>query len=62
MQCHLTHGSNVAEDLQGLLDADDLAVVLSSQHRPRCIIEFISQCIQLLNLEETKRSILVMIS
>lgn len=47
------------QDLQNLLEADDLAVVLSSKHRPRCIIEFISQGLQLLHLEESKRNLLV---
>lgn len=59
MQCHLIHGSNVAQDLQDVLDDDDLAVILNSKDRPRCITEFISQSIQLLSMEETKRSILV---
>lgn len=38
---------------------DDLAVVLSSKHRPRCIIEFISQSLHLLDMEAAKRQILV---
>lgn len=58
LKCHIIHSSDIVEDLQDLLDADDLAVVLSSKHRPRCIIEYISHCIQLLNLEETKRNVL----
>ena len=59
MQCHLIHGSNVAQDLQDVLDDGDLAVILRSKDRPRCIIEFISQSIQLLSMEEAKRNILV---
>lgn len=51
--------SDVSGDLQDLLDADDLAIVLDSKHRPRCIIEFISQSLQLLNLEATKQNMLV---
>ncbi|KAL0309236.1 UNVERIFIED_CONTAM: hypothetical protein Sradi_5865900 [Sesamum radiatum] len=54
-QCHIINGSDIAKDLKTLLEVDDLAVVLSSKHRPRCIIEFISQSLQLLDLEATKR-------
>lgn len=59
MQCHVVYGSDIAEDLKNLLEMDDLAVVLSSKHRPRCIIEFISQSLQLLDMEATKRQTLV---
>lgn len=59
MQCHLIHGSDMERDLENLLEADDLAIVLSSKHRPRCIIEFISQGLQMLHLEESKRNLLV---
>ncbi|KAL3536825.1 hypothetical protein ACH5RR_000191 [Cinchona calisaya] len=58
LKCHLIHGSNVAHDLQDMLDNDDLAVILRSKDRPRCIIEFISQTIQLLSMEETKQNVL----
>ncbi|KAI7737812.1 hypothetical protein M8C21_005500 [Ambrosia artemisiifolia] len=37
---------------------DDLAILLSSNHHPRCIIQFISQSMKLLELEETKRTVL----
>lgn len=46
-------------ELQGLLEKEDLEVVLSSKHRPRCIISFISQTLQILQMEEAKRNILV---
>ncbi|KAH9731987.1 UPF0187 protein [Citrus sinensis] len=55
---HVICDSDVSGDLQDLLDADDLAIVLDSKHRPRCIIEFISQSLQLLNLEATKQNML----
>lgn len=58
LKCHLIHGSDIEQDLENLLEADDLAVVLSSKHRPRCIIEFISQGLQMLHLEESKRNLL----
>ncbi|KAJ6675374.1 UPF0187 PROTEIN YNEE [Salix viminalis] len=58
LKCHVTYGSDVGQDLQNLLEAGDLAIVLKSRHRPRCTIEFISQCLQLLNLDESKRSVL----
>ncbi|KAK9274185.1 hypothetical protein L1049_018999 [Liquidambar formosana] len=59
LKCHVIYGSDIGRDLQNLLEVDDLAVVLSSKHRPRCIIEFISQSLQLLNMEESKRNVLV---
>ncbi|KAG5231346.1 UPF0187 protein [Salix suchowensis] len=58
LKCHVTYGSDIGQDLQNLLEAGDLAIVLKSRHRPRCTIEFISQCLQLLNLDESKRSVL----
>ncbi|XP_010670570.2 voltage-dependent chloride channel 1, chloroplastic [Beta vulgaris subsp. vulgaris] len=58
LKCHLLYDSDIRRDLQSLLDADDLAVVLSSKHRPQCIIQFISESLQLLNVEEQKRNIL----
>ncbi|KAA8516037.1 hypothetical protein F0562_019216 [Nyssa sinensis] len=58
LKCHLIYGSDIRRDLQNLLEVDDLAVVLSSKHRPRCIIEFISQSLQFLSLEESKRNVL----
>ena len=60
-QCHLISDSDVKTDLQGLLTQDDLDVVLASKHRPRCIIEFISQSVQMLDLDEQKRSVMVTI-
>ncbi|KAG2544225.1 hypothetical protein PVAP13_9NG833500 [Panicum virgatum] len=58
LKCHLISDSDVKTDLQGLLTQDDLDVVLASKHRPRCIIEFISQSVQMLDLDEQKRSIM----
>ncbi|KAK6141029.1 hypothetical protein DH2020_025230 [Rehmannia glutinosa] len=58
LKCHITYDSDIAQDLQNLLEADDLAVVLSSKHRPRCIIEFISQSLQLLDMGPTKLNML----
>lgn len=55
----MLYGSDVRSDLQHLLEVDDLAVVMNSKHRPRCIIEFISQSIRLLKLEESRRNVLV---
>jgi hypothetical protein len=60
-QCHITSNSDIRKDLQGLLSEDDLNVVLSSKHRPRCIIEFISQSLQMLDFEEHRRSVMVTI-
>ncbi|KAI3987844.1 hypothetical protein MKX01_020958 [Papaver californicum] len=58
LKCHVIYGSDFVKDLQNLLDEDDLAVILGAPHRPRCIIEFISQSLQLLHLEEPKRTVL----
>lgn len=61
MQCHIVYDSDIASDLKNLVEADDLAVILSSKHRPRCIIGFISQSLQSLNLEGAILSQLVII-
>ncbi|XVF73210.1 hypothetical protein PTKIN_Ptkin12aG0183000 [Pterospermum kingtungense] len=58
LKCHVMYGSDIGRDLQNLLEVDDLAVVLNSKHRPRCVIEFISQTLKVLNLEESKRTML----
>ncbi|KAK7292665.1 hypothetical protein RJT34_15516 [Clitoria ternatea] len=58
LKCHVLYGSDVRRDLQHILDVDDLAVIMNSKHRPRCIIEFISQSIQLLKLEDSRRNFL----
>jgi len=58
LKCHLICDSDVKGDLEGLLVQDDLNVVLASKHRPRCIIEFISQSLQMLDLDEQKRSVM----
>ncbi|KAL5718507.1 Voltage-dependent chloride channel 1 [Ranunculus cassubicifolius] len=58
LKCHVIYGSDAARDLQSLLDEDDLALVLKSKNRPRCIIEFISQSLQILSLDESTRNLL----
>ncbi|KAM0048319.1 putative bestrophin/UPF0187 [Helianthus debilis subsp. tardiflorus] len=58
LKCHLVHGSDTGKDLKNLLEDDDLALVLRSNHRPRCVIQFISQSLQMLNLEPSKRTTL----
>ncbi|XP_051132802.1 UPF0187 protein At3g61320, chloroplastic-like isoform X2 [Andrographis paniculata] len=55
LKCHILYGSDIAEDLQNILNAEDLNVVLDSKHRPRCIIEFISHSLQLLDMDATTR-------
>ncbi|CAN6487280.1 unnamed protein product [Victoria cruziana] len=59
LKCHVIYGSNFEQDLGTFLDEGDLAVVMRSKHRPRCIIGFICQCLQLAHLDESKRSSLV---
>ncbi|KAJ4726944.1 hypothetical protein OWV82_000125 [Melia azedarach] len=58
LKCHVIYDSDIDRDLQTLLDGDDLEIVLNSKHPPRCIIDFISQSLQLLTVEETKRNML----
>ncbi|RCV47002.1 hypothetical protein SETIT_9G576300v2 [Setaria italica] len=58
LKCHILCDSDVKTDLEGLLAEDDLNVVLASKHRPRCIIEFISQSLQMLDLDQQKRGIM----
>ncbi|XP_076899641.1 voltage-dependent chloride channel 1, chloroplastic-like [Bidens hawaiensis] len=58
LKCHLVYESDIGTDLNGLLEDDDLAILLSSNHHPRCIIQFISQSMKLLDLEEPKRTVL----
>lgn len=59
MQCHVIYGSDIATDLQNVIEADDLSLILQSKHRPRCVIQFIYQSLQLLNLDSTKIDMLV---
>ncbi|XP_027348964.1 UPF0187 protein At3g61320, chloroplastic-like [Abrus precatorius] len=58
LKCHVLYGSDVRRDLQNLLEVDDLQLVVDSKHPPRCIIEFISQSIKLLKLEDSRRNVL----
>ncbi|KAF5464248.1 hypothetical protein F2P56_014340 [Juglans regia] len=58
LKCHVIYGSNARQDLQSFLEVDDLEIVLNSKHRPCCIIEFISQSLRLLKLEESRRNLL----
>ncbi|XP_031501576.1 UPF0187 protein At3g61320, chloroplastic-like isoform X2 [Nymphaea colorata] len=59
LKCHVIYGSNFEKDLGTFLDQGDLAVVMRSKHRPRCILGFISQCLQLAHLDDSKRNSLV---
>ncbi|KAG2284930.1 hypothetical protein Bca52824_044534 [Brassica carinata] len=54
LKCHVIYGSDVADDLRNVVEEDDLSLILQSKHRPRCVIQFISQSLQLLNLDSTK--------
>jgi len=53
------YGSDIASDLKNVIEEDDLSLILQSKHRPRCVIQFISQSLQLLNLDSTKIDMLV---
>ncbi|KAL9302932.1 UPF0187 protein chloroplastic [Arabidopsis thaliana] len=54
LKCHVIYGSDIASDLKNVIEEDDLSLILQSKHRPRCVIQFISQSLQLLNLDSTK--------
>ncbi|CAN1308740.1 UPF0187 protein At3g61320, chloroplastic [Linum perenne] len=58
LKCHVINGSDIRQDLRNVLEVDDLALVMDSRHRPRCIIALISQCLRLLSLDEAKRNLL----
>ncbi|XP_074591951.1 voltage-dependent chloride channel 1, chloroplastic-like isoform X1 [Curcuma longa] len=58
LKCHVISGSDIKTDLNNLLEVEDLAVILRSKHHPHCVIEFISQSIQVLHIEEQKRNLL----
>ncbi|ONK56970.1 uncharacterized protein A4U43_C10F15210 [Asparagus officinalis] len=58
LKCHVISGSNIRADLKNLLEEDDLDVIVSAKHRPRCLIEFITQGLQTLQLEEPNRNIM----
>lgn len=55
----MIYGSDIAGDLQNVIEVDDLSLILESKHRPRFVIQFISQSIQLLKLDNTKIDMLV---
>ncbi|CAA7016923.1 unnamed protein product [Microthlaspi erraticum] len=54
LKCHVMYGSDIAGDLQNVIEADDLSFILGSKHRPRCVLQFISESIQLLKLDNSK--------
>ncbi|PKU80237.1 UPF0187 protein At3g61320, chloroplastic [Dendrobium catenatum] len=58
LKCHVIGGSDIKLDLKNLLEEDDLAVICHSKHRPRCVIEFIIQSLQMVAMEESKRNTL----
>ncbi|XP_027336307.1 UPF0187 protein At3g61320, chloroplastic-like [Abrus precatorius] len=58
LKCHLLYGSDARRDLQHVLEVDDLAVIMNSNHRPRCVIEFMSHSIRQLKLEDSRRNLL----
>lgn len=57
----MIYGSDIADDLRNVVEDDDLSLILQSKHRPRCVIQFISQSLQLLNLDSTKIDALVLL-
>lgn len=58
LKCHITHGSDMRHDLGTLLQEDDLQTVLSSQHPPSCILQLMSECLERVQLVDSKQNIL----
>ncbi|KAL3690386.1 hypothetical protein R1sor_016695 [Riccia sorocarpa] len=58
LKCHLLDGSDVEEDLKILLDEEDLALVLSADHRPNCLIQLMTQSMSFMHLTDTKKSLM----
>lgn len=58
LKCHITHGSDMRHDLGTLLQEDDLQTVFSSQHPPSCILQLMSECLERVQLVDSKQNIL----
>ncbi|GLJ21594.1 hypothetical protein SUGI_0401020 [Cryptomeria japonica] len=55
LKCHIIYGSDIRCDLERFLPENDISVVLSSQHPPNCIIQFMSECLRQLHLNDHER-------
>lgn len=58
LKCHLLDRSETYEDLKLLLDEEDLAVVMESQHRPNCLIQLMSQSLTLVQISDDEKSLM----
>lgn len=59
IQCHLLYGSDIVEELGEILEEDDLALVLSAEHRPNCLIQLMTHSLKCIKFEDGERSLLV---
>lgn len=59
VQCHLLYGSDFEKELREILKEDDLALVLSAEHRPNCLIQLMTHSLKCLKFEDGERSLLV---
>jgi hypothetical protein len=59
LQCHLLYGSDTWQELKDILDEDDLALVMCSEHRPNCLIQLMTQSLRHVLLQDNERSLLV---
>jgi predicted membrane chloride channel (bestrophin family) len=59
LQCHLLYGSDTWQELKDILDEDDLALVMCSEHRPNCLIQLMTQSLRQVLLQDSERSLLV---
>lgn len=58
LKCHLLYNSDIAEELGEILKEDDLALVLSADHRPNCLIQLITHSLRCIKFEDGERSLL----
>jgi predicted membrane chloride channel (bestrophin family) len=58
LKCHLLYGSDFEKELREILKEDDLALVLSAEHRPNCLIQLMTHSLKCLKFEDGERSLL----
>jgi putative membrane protein len=58
LKCHLLYGSDTWQELKDILDEDDLALVMCSEHRPNCLIQLMTQSLRQVLLQDSERSLL----
>lgn len=61
LQCHLLYSAciKVEDNLKELVKADELAVIMSANHRPNCILQFMTQTLRRVDLRDAEMNQLV---